>query len=296
MTRLALGAAFVALVLNVPALAAETIEEIKDVAYGPDELQRLDIYRAKGAQGRLPTVIWIHGGGWHEGDKLKGVNAISKLAPELVNQGYIAVSCNYRLSPKHTHPAQIDDVQRVVRWLRANADRYNIDPDRVGATGISAGGHLTCVLAVRETRSPQGDELDKHSSRVQAAVSLNGPTELRVTSELFTPQLEKAVANLTGLPENFKEAAADASPIAFVDKTSAPTLFIVGTEDTWVPPAHSRQMAEALKKNGVETDVLALEGAGHGIFPSITPKATAGILDWFEKNLKPRGERKASAP
>ena len=243
----------------------------------------------KDAKGPFPTILWIHGGGWVEGDKRKEPNGISILAPLLVSKGFVAVSCNYRLAPKHRHPAQVDDVQRVVRWLRANAEKYHIDPDRIGAVGISAGGHLASMLAVQETRTKHKDDLDKFSSGLQTAISLNGPTDLRDTPELKTGILDKAIQNLLGDQSGSKEARDDASPIAFVSKDSAPMLFIVGTKDTLVPMAHSKLMANILKAKNVEAEVLALEGAGHAIFPSITPRARDAIVEWFGKKLKPEG-------
>jgi acetyl esterase/lipase len=279
---------FVLLVLTALSLRAQAVVATRDIAYGPDALQRLDIYEPRGAKKKLPAVLWIHGGGWVEGDKRKEPNGVSVLAPLLVEKGFVAISCNYRLAPKHRHPAPIDDVQRVVRWLRAHADRYHIDPDRLGAVGISAGGHLAFVLAVRETRANQNDDLDKFSSKVQAAVSLNGATDLREVPELLTPAIAKAISNLVGEdPEQARKAREDASPIRFVGKDSAPTLFIVGTRDTLVPNAHSRRAVEALKKHQVEAELLSLEGAGHAIFPSITPRAKEAILEWFGKKLKP---------
>lgn len=266
----------------------QAVEETLDVAYGPDPLQRLDIYAPKGATGKLPTVVWIHGGGWEGGNKRADLNGIGTLAPTLVKNGYVAISLNYRLAPKHRHPAQVDDVQRAVRWLRANAAKHHIDPDRIGAVGISAGGHLTAVLAVRETRTKQGDELDKFSSKVQAAVVLNGPTDLRDAPELWSPVMTKATGNLTGdNPARAKEILADASPINFVARDSSPVLFIVGSADPWVPNAHATHMADALKKNNVDAEVIVLDGAGHGIFPTTTPKVTDAVLQWFAKKLKP---------
>jgi acetyl esterase/lipase len=287
MTQTMYGSMFVVVVLAVP-LRAQDVVATRDIVYGTDAMQRLDIYQPRGAKGKLPTVLWIHGGGWVEGDKRNGPNGISVLAPLLVEKGFVAVSCNYRLAPKHRHPAQVDDVQRAVRWLRAHAEAYHIDPDRIGAVGISAGGHLAFVLAVRETRAKQNDDLDTFSSKVQAAVSLNGATDLREDPELRTPAVATAIRNLVGDdPEQARKAREDASPILFVGKDAAPTLFIVGTKDTLVLNAHSRRGVDALKRHKVDAELLVLEGAGHAIFPSITPRAKEAILEWLGKKLKP---------
>ena len=283
-----LGVFLLTALLATACLGAEAPPmENLDVAYGPNPAQRLDIYQPAGGGKKRPAVLWIHGGGWGEGDKRNPPNSIGALAPALTQRGFVAVSCNYRLLPDHHHPAQLDDVQRVMRWLRAHAREYRIDPKRIGAVGISAGGHLVCCLAVRETRSGQGDELDKYSSKAQAVVSINGVTDMVTnTPEMTTPPLTGAMAALAG--GNIPEAAqnlADASPIRFVGKKSAPTLFIIGTGDTLVPNAQSQRMAEALKAKGVHTEVVALEGAQHAIFPSISPPTMDATLDFMQKQL-----------
>jgi acetyl esterase/lipase len=265
------------------ARGADEVETILDVPYGSDELQRLDIYLPKPGASKRPAVLWIHGGGWTEGDKRQGPNGISVLSGLLTARGFVAFSCNYRLRPKHIHPAQVDDVQRAVRWIRANAEKYQVDPDRIGAVGISAGGHLAAMLAVRETRARQNDLLDVYSSKVQAAVSLNGPTDLRASAEL-TPVLNQVIERFT---EGDPARAADASPAAFVDKDSAPILFIVGDKDPLIPNSHAMAMAEKLAKRGSKADVLVLHGAGHAIFPSITPEAREALTAFFVKQLKP---------
>jgi acetyl esterase/lipase len=270
-----------------PALGAGDVgvEAILDVPYGADELQRLDIYVPKNTArpARRPAVLWIHGGGWIEGDKRQEPNGISVLSGLLVERGFVALACNYRLRPKHLHPAQVDDVQRAVRWIRAHAEKYQIDPDRIGAVGISAGGHLASMLAVRETRARQNDPLDAYSSRAQAAVALNGPTDLRASAE-STPILTDVVQRLTG---GDPERMEDASPMAFVDRNSAPILFIVGDKDPLIPNSHATRMAEQMRQSGATAEVLVLSGAGHAIFPSITPRARDALVAFFERHLKP---------
>ncbi len=260
------------------------VDAILDVAYGADERHRLDIYRPKGVTGKLPAVLWIHGGGWREGDKRSGVNGISTLAPALVGRGYVAIACNYRFTPKHRHPAQVDDVRRAVRWLRANADRYNIDPDRIGAAGISAGGHLACRLGVRDDGVKKGDDLDRIPGQVRALVSLNGPTDLREGRLPSPPVLAQAFRDLAG---DDPAALASASPLLFAGRDFAPALFIVGSEDPLVPIDHSKRMVAALQEHGVEARLHVIRGAGHGIFPGQTPEARDALLDFFDSRLKP---------
>jgi acetyl esterase/lipase len=268
---------------------AGSMTESLDVPYGTDEYQRLDIWRPQGAKGRLPAVIWVHGGGWG-GTRTNDAKGMAVLANTLVTNGFVAISCDYRIVPKHRHPAQVEDVQRVVRWLRANSKKYNIDPERIGAVGISAGGHLTAMLAVRETLKKQGDSLDKFSSKVNAAVCLNGPTDLRGgRPDLFSPIMTEALRNLLG--DDFETASkerSDVSPLLFVDRKSAPLLFVVGATDPWVPNAHATIMADALKAQNIQTGVISLADEGHGNFPWASPRTMAALLEWFNKHLKKR--------
>jgi acetyl esterase/lipase len=285
-TSCRLGLAALICLITVAAEAQE-VREIRDVPYGGDPLQQLDVYLPSNATGKLPAVLWIHGGGWREGDKRTGSNQIGTFANDLVSRGYVAISCNYRLLPKHLHPAQIDDGQRVVRWLRKHAAEYHIDPDRIGTAGISAGGHLAAMLAVKSDHQSQGDDLDGISSRVNVAVSLAGPTDFSDRAELVTPIINDSLLGLAGgSADRLKEIRTGLSPITYVTPATAPLLFIVGTKDPWVPNQHADVMAEALRKSQVETSVVRLEGQGHGIFPSVVPEARDATLKWLDRHLK----------
>lgn len=281
-----IAALWVGFVCCAAASGADLKKEL-DVPYGEHKLQKIDVYMPAESDGPRPAVIWIHGGGWREGDKALPPNGISTFADALVEKGYVAFSCNYRLLPEHHHPAQIDDVQRVVRWVRANAEKYGVDPKRVGVAGISAGGHLSCLLAMRDTREKQGDDLDKFSSKPDAAVSLNGPTDLRDGSEFVAPAVRDLVRKFID-PEakNPDEEIADASPMAFVSKEAAPLLLICGDKDNLVPYGSSVSLHKELLAKGADAELLILPGAGHGIFPSITPEARDAAIVFFEKYLK----------
>lgn len=260
------------------------------VAYGPDAQQSMDLYlpSEKTDQPR-PVVLWIHGGGWREGDKQAPPNGISTFADRLLAGGFIAAACNYRLAPQHPHPAQLDDVQRAVRWLRAHAEEHHLDPERIGAVGISAGGHLACFLAVRDTHEPGEDELSSFSSRVRAACALAAPTDLRPIPEVDQPVLRSILPPFLGAQGAQDEATlADASPITFVDRNAAPTRFVTGLDDPWILPIQSRRMSEALKSVEVASDVIEIRGAGHAIFPSIQPRARVAALEWMTTHLQPR--------
>jgi acetyl esterase/lipase len=275
------------LALTASIARAAEVEEVRDAAYGPDPLQTVDIYLPANAEGSFATVVYIHGGGWREGDKREGVNMVGSFAPTLVEQGFVAVACNYRLLPKDTHPAQVDDVQRMIRWLRRHADEYHVDPDRIGVVGISAGGHLAAMLAAKTDHAPQGDELDAFSSRVQSAVSLAGVHDFSNKPELTNALLEEALLNIAegdaGKVDALRESL---SPIRYVTKESAPLMLVVGTNDTWIPIAQAEGMADALRAVDVETEIVRIEGAGHGIIPYAVPEAQEASPRWMKRWLK----------
>jgi acetyl esterase/lipase len=237
----------------------EGTTEYRDVAYGQHkERNVLDLY-VPTASSPVPLVIWVHGGGWSAGSK-DGNNP----AMRLLSKGYAVAAINYRLSQHAVFPAQIEDVKEAVRFLRAGAAKYKLDPDRFGAWGASAGGHLVALLGtsggVQEFDSGGNKDV---SSRVQAVIDFYGPTDL---AKLVPP---KAVNNpisklLGGAVEEKKELAEKANPITYISKDDPPFLIVQGDADKLVPASQSEMLAEALKKARVECELVILKGAGHG--------------------------------
>ncbi len=225
----------------------------------------LDVYEPMGLTGKLPAVMVIHGGGWFGGDKADAYN--SEVSKSLATEGFVVFSVNYRLVPKARYPAQLDDVQRAVRWVRAHADEYGIDAKRIGAIGDSAGGHLASLLGTRETRDNSDEKLSTFSSKVKCVVDLYGPSDFMTdisTSKLpnFATNLVK---NLFGIKrEDALELYREGSPITHVDKNSAPFLIMHGDKDPLVPADQSNRLADALKKAGVEVKLIMMLNDGHG--------------------------------
>ena len=254
------------------------------------ERQRLDIYLPEKATGRLPLVVWIHGGGWEGGNK-DTCDAVP-----LAAKGYAVAAINYRLSQHALFPAQIEDCKAAIRWLRANAAQYHIDPDHVGVWGPSAGGHLVALLGtaggVKEF--DKGANLDQ-SSRVQCVVDFFGPTEMMTMGPLANKP-DGVVAKLIGGPvQDNKEKARAASPLTYVSKDSAPFLIMHGDRDNLVPLAQSEKLAAALKRAGVEATLVVLKGAPHGGPAFLTPEYLQIIEDFFALHLGkrpvPKGQR-----
>jgi len=260
----------------------------RDIPYVPGghELQRLDLYLPEADKSARPLVIWVHGGGWNSGSK-DGCTA-----RWLVEYGYAVASINYRLSTHAIYPAQIEDCKSAIRFLRAHASEYGIKPDRIGAWGASAGGHLVALLGttgdIRDFDT--GTNLDQ-SSKVQCVVDWFGPTDFLHWGSAIPDWLldspTTAVAKLLGgrVQEN-QENARRASPVNFVNKDAAPFLIMQGGKDTSVPLQQSQLLDAALKKAGVESTLTVFPGDGHG-GPSFNSKpATTAILQFLDSHLK----------
>lgn len=258
----------------------------KDLVYakaGGAEL-KLDLALPEAGDGPFPAVLCIHGGGWVGGDRTQMAQTIATLA----GRGYVAISPEYRLAPKDRFPAPLEDCKAAVRWLRANAGKYKIDPDRVSAVGFSAGGHLACLLGVTEKEDGlegNGGNPDE-PSRVRAVVSFFGPTDL--TKRWWTKEVEEKnlVPLLGGTLEEKADLYRKASPAAYAGKTKAAFLFFHGTEDKLVPLAQSQLLADKLKEAGSSAQLVTLEGEGHGWRGEKLRKSLEQMLTFLDGNLK----------
>jgi acetyl esterase/lipase len=259
------------------------VKVTKDIPYVTHghERNKLDIYVPEKAEGLLPLVVWIHGGAWKGGSK-EGTPALG-----LLKLGYVVASINYRLSQHAVFPAQIEDCKSAIRWLRAHAADYHIDPEHVGVWGSSAGGHLVAMLdGTGDTKEfDKGENLDQ-SSRVQCVVDWFGPTDL-LAMPVGKGEAKTAITELLGGPvEENKDKARKASPITFVTKTSAPILIMHGDKDPLVPISQSEEFDTALKKAGVDVTYKVIQGNGHGGPGFYTPESRKLIEEFFAKHLK----------
>jgi acetyl esterase/lipase len=260
------------------------VKALRDLAYVKDghERQKLDLYLPEKADAPLPVIIWIHGGGWRAGSKENNP------ALPFTTRGYAVASINYRLSQHAVFPAQIEDCKAAIRWLRAHAKEYHLNPERFGVWGASAGGHLVALLGtsghVKELEGKDGN-LDQ-SSRVQAVVDFFGPTDfLQMGGRHNDAQSPESVLIGGALQEN-KEKAAKANPITYVTKEAAPFLILHGDKDSAVPYNQSELLTEALKKAGAEVTLQKIEGAGHG-GPAFNSEENRKLIEtFFDKHLK----------
>ncbi len=229
--------------------------------------QQLDLYLPASPENKpLPVILWVHGGGWQGGSK----DMCLPLRLGWVAQGYAVASIGYRLSDTATFPAQIQDVKAAVRWLRAHAARFNLDPARFAAWGSSAGGHLVALLGTTGGVAEFDVGADSgQSSRVQAVVDYYGPSDFArfagtpgYTSHDRTDSPESRL--IGGAVTEHPAKAAAASPVTYVTPDDSPFLILHGTADPTVPASQSEALHTALTKAGVPSSLHLLPGARHG--------------------------------
>ncbi len=279
----------------------EGVKALRDLAYVENghARQKLDLYLPERATNALPVVIWIHGGGWKGGSK----DGCPPLRQGFVQRGYAVASVGYRLSGDAVFPAQIEDCKAAVRWLRVNAKRYGLDPDRFGAWGSSAGGHLVALLGTSgdERAFDVGANLGA-SSRVQAVCDFFGPTDLLQMDSHARPgapfkhdDAASPEACLIGGPiQENKAKAARVNPITYLSTNALPPFLIVhGDADPLVPHHQSELLFEALKQAGGNVHLHTIKGTGHGQGfggSEIADRVNAFFDRWLKSAERPRAE------
>lgn len=245
---------------------------------------QLNIARPKNSDAALPCVLCVHGGGFRAGNR----DGYNPLLIKFAQRGYVAVTVSYRLAPKYQFPAAIYDVKAAVRWLKANASAYRIDPERIGVTGDSAGGHLVQFLGVTaDVKQFEGDEGNPtQSTRVACVVNRYGPSDFTKSYGKSVDAAEVLPLWLGGNLETAREKHIISSPLNWVTPSAAPTLILHGTDDKYVAYEQGVWMRDRLQNAGVHVEMLTLEGAGHGFKGADAEKADAAMFAFFDKQLK----------
>ncbi len=279
-----------------PATAPLPVRIERGITYATrgKETLKLDLAMPKEG-GPYPAVVLLHGGAWQLGSRTElsrgGKDAAGKPSPALIEtvaaHGYVVASVSYRFAPKYKFPSQLEDTRTAIRFLRANATTYHLDPTRVGVGGFSAGGHLA-LLAGLADKAPEFDGTDfpDQSDRVQCVVSFFGPTDLSLYGA--SPGLEDAYM----VPLLGKECRTDpavyrrASPIHHVSRGDPPVLMIHGTADLIVPIIHSERLLAKLRETEVTSELITVKGKGHGWEGPTAAKTIQDALRFLDVHLK----------
>ncbi|NSW54966.1 MAG: alpha/beta hydrolase [Armatimonadetes bacterium] len=271
------------------------VEVVRDVTYltVDGRALRLNIARPKTPPADpMPVIVFIHGGAWRSG------NADPSRNYPLAQRGYFTASIEYRLSQEALFPAQIHDCKAAIRWIRKYARELNVDPNRIGVWGSSAGGHLVALLGTSiGVQALEGPGNEGFSSAVQCVVDMFGPSDLPALlgkpSNIDRTRPDCPEAQLIGglIADNLEKARA-ASPVTYVDGNEPPFLILHGTEDPTVPFNQSEILDEALRKVGADVTFVPVKGAGHGFFgPTIQPgtaEIDKMIAEFFDRHLSRR--------
>lgn len=274
-----------AILLSAIGYSQSGVRETYNIVYTTASgfLQRLDLFQPLTYNRNRPGIVMVHGGGWSGGDK----SAYTALAKYYANQGYVCASINYRLAPTHVWPAQIDDTQAAVRWMRKHARALGLNPERIGAVGASAGGHLVLFLGEIDTLNDFDPSLSGYSSRVQAVVDYFGPTDFMVPTE-WNPNIWTLIQNLIGLAwRPGSPAYQAASPLYFVSPGDAPTVVFHGTADTVVPVGQSQRIVSMMQANQVPVNYFEFPGQGHGFNGATNNYCIQVMSAFFGQRLSP---------
>lgn len=268
----------------------------RDITYlDSSRKEKLDLYIPNDIENKkaLPGIVYIHGGGWMSGDKT--IERGQTICTTIAKQGYVCAFIEYKLTTvdSGSWPQALYDCKTAVQFLRKNADKYNIDPERIGVLGCSAGGHLAAMVGttgLEDGLEPDGPYKDV-SSRVQAIVAMYGIYDMTK----FTLKLEDKPWNTKTIPEFFlgvtqresSELWDLVSPVNHIDKSDPPFLLIHGTADKGVPVQQSIDMNQKLHEVGVSSELILVEGAGHSF--DLQPKQKdlrPAVISFLDKQLK----------
>ena len=274
-----------------PGKAAAKVE--RNIVYGRvgDEALVMDVYHPTNGVGTLPLVMYVHGGGWRMGDK--DMLALMSGPTELLRRGYLVASINYRLAPEYKFPAMLQDAKCAVRFLRANAATFKLDPNRIGVMGDSAGGHLVALMGLTDASAGfEGTGWTNESSRVQAVVDLYGPTDFSGGGTNLSRMAVRLFKETFGPTNKTDSIIQRASPVTYVSRSAPPFLIMHGNADGLVAIKQSVDLNERLKALGVDSTLLVITNYGHGqtaFGRKASPDAwerSRLIADFFDRTLR----------
>lgn len=267
----------------------DKVDITADVVYGHKDglAMTFDVIKPKQNANRA-GVLFMVSGGWYS--RWAPPEASARQFQSLLDKGFTMFIVRHGSSPKYVIPEVVDDVRRAVRYIRKNAARFGVDPQRLGVTGGSAGGHLSLVLGTTgDDGDPKAkDELLRTGDRVAAVVAYYPPTDVRPWVQPDSSYYKNYPALRFDLPK-----APAYSPLLAVSPDDAPALMIHGDQDKLVPLDHSQKILAEMQKKGVPCELLVIPGAAHGFKGDDAARASAARDQWFEKHLL--GTRQAVA-
>jgi acetyl esterase/lipase len=269
-------------ILVAPPAFAQQVEIIPDVVYGHKDGLAMTFDVLKPANANGAGVMYMVSGGWvSRWSDPEGM--LTRFDP-LLDHGITLFIVRHGSSPKYFVPDAVSDVQRAAHFIQYNAERWGVDPDRLGAHGGSAGGHLSLMLGLGTAGDPAAEEpFMREPVKLASVVAYYPPVDLTrwARGRIADPPPDQSFPAL-----NFEqELAAGISPIQFVSSDDPPTLLIHGTADRTVPLDHSTRIYEAFQQNNVESELIIIEGAGHGFRDADATRANAALVDWFVRTL-----------
>jgi acetyl esterase/lipase len=310
-TRCLISTAFIlATWLAGAAAAAEAFTRQQDIIYGRKfgTALTMDVFRPAEPNGA--AVIVCISGGWVS--RHENINPI--FAAEFLKRGYTVFAVVHGSQPKFTIPECVADIHRAVRYIRTHADDFQIDPNRIGISGASAGGHLSLMLGcdAQEGDAKASDPVDRATSRVQAVGCFFPPTDFLNYGKPGVKSLGIEPNHRFKPPFDFREQdpvtklfvpvdmetreriCKEMSPVYYVTADDAPTLILHGDADELVPLQQSEIIVEKFKEAGVPVELIVKKGAGHGLWPSMLTTDFGTIAKWFDAHLKPQATAQAA--
>jgi acetyl esterase/lipase len=276
------------LVLGVAACESRAFDVTKDLSYDSaiDIYGSFDFYEPRSDSNRTnrPAILAIHGGAWRGGDKAWG----EQFAKELCPFGYVVFAINYRLSSRFsgTWPAQIEDVQKALKFIRANASRFRIDPARIASLGVSAGGHLATMVALRD--DPAGP-----AGRLSTAVNLDGEHDMTMPPERVMDDFNDILEAVMDHAAPWTEAELrDISTVTFA-RPDVAVLTVHGAGDDNVFVAQGERITAVLQSKGAETEFVRLEGREGNCHSDCwrVPRARKAIHRFLDRRLSHDGNQ-----
>lgn len=260
-----------------------------NIPYQGDTLKKhlLDIYLPPNAKGKVPLVIWVHGGGWLSNDKYADMGYMKETIKELMNRGYALASIDYRFSTQATFPAQMLDCNEAISYLVDNAEKYGLDADRMALMGFSAGGHLASMLGLSNNNKVE-EFYNSGTNRkfsFKAVVDFYGPADLTLFPGAIDSKSPESLL-IGAAPLDRPDLAKAASPVSYVDEKDPPFLIIHGEKDDLVSPTQSHLLNSWLQVKGVPTELIVVKDAPHFGVEFDAPEIRTAVFSFLEKYLK----------